>query len=281
MTLQMNVATADECGTERVQSGVLPELVDLEGQIASSKLQGRTASSNVTSQRSWSALSRRSWSARVADTEDLPAEERYAMAGSMGRACPERYIALLVTLAVEVPVTFLVGTGSSSLVDHLGLDRYTMLMAFLPLTSAISGNVGLQASTLTTRAISSKHCTKETFCQWFRTEVFAALILAVGCGFAVFLLAFVWSLADKTKDTDLGFAITVGLSQVFSIAVAGITGTLAPVFFSIVCGLDAGKWAGPLETAIQDIAGTFAVVYVAQWILLFFVKVGISPATPA
>jgi hypothetical protein len=36
----------------------------------------------------------------------------------------------------------------------VGPDRYTLLMAFLPLTSAISGNVGLQASSLTTRAIS-------------------------------------------------------------------------------------------------------------------------------
>lgn len=213
--------------------------------------------------------------------EDLPEADRYAMAGSMGRACPERYIALLVTLAVEVPVTLLVGEGSGKLVDHLGLARYTLLMAFLPLTSAISGNVGLQASTLTTRAISSKQCTKENVWKWFCTEVGAAVILAVGCGFAVFLLAWIWTAADKSTDTDAGFAITIGLAQFFSISVAGVTGTLAPVFFSMVCKRDAGKWAGPLETAIQDIAGTFAVVYVAQWILLFFIEIGFSPATPA
>lgn len=38
--------------------------------------------------------------------------------------------------------------------ELVGPERYTLLMGFLPLTSAISGNVGLQASSLTTRAIS-------------------------------------------------------------------------------------------------------------------------------
>jgi len=216
-----------------------------------------------------------------AEEEEAEDAERYAIAGCMARACPERYIALLVTLAIETPVTLLVGHGSSGLVDHLGLDRYTLLMAFLPLTSAISGNVGLQASTLTTRAISTKHCSRVTLGKWFCTEIGAALILAVGCGFAVFVLAFLWTVVDKKKATDLGFAITIGLAQTFSISVAGVTGTLAPVLFSFVLKRDAGKWAGPLETAVQDIAGTFAVVYVAQWILLFFVRVGISPPVPA
>merc|ERR1712217_73803 len=147
-------------------------------------------------------------------------------------------VALLVTLAVEVPVSLLIRTGSSSLVESIGLDRYTLLMAFLPLTSAISGNVGLQASTLTTRALASKHCTRTNLWKWFRTELAAAMFLAAGCGLAVFLLAF-------------------------------------------VCGRDAGKWAGPLETAVQDIAGTFAVVYVAQWIMIAFVELGISPAASA
>merc|ERR1712066_1198575 len=92
--------------------------------------------------------------ARAAAT-DLPDEECYAMASSFGRACPERYVALLVTLAVEVPVSLLIGTGSDSLVQSIGLDRYTLLMAFLPLTSAISGNVGLQASTAQKRTYGS------------------------------------------------------------------------------------------------------------------------------
>jgi magnesium transporter len=207
--------------------------------------------------------------------------ESYASMGIWGRACPERYFALLVTLAIETPVSLLVGEGSGPLVDRIGLARYTLFMAFLPLTSAISGNVGLQASTLTTRAITTGHCTRNNLCKWFGKEVGAAVILAWGCGLAVFLLAFIWTVVDNSNETDAGFAVTIGLAQVFSITVAGITGTLAPVLFSFVLKRDSGKWSGPLETAVQDIAGTFAVVYVAQYILLFFIEIGVSPATPA
>merc|ERR1712007_204888 len=99
---------------------------------------------------------------------------------------------------------------------------------------AISGNVGLQASTLTTRAISTGHCTRENLLKWLRTELGAAVVLAFGCGLAVFLLAFIWTAFDDSNQADVGFAITVGLAQVFSITVAGITGTLAPVLFSFV-----------------------------------------------
>eukprot|EP00931_Biecheleriopsis_adriatica_P017600 TRINITY_DN12564_c0_g1_i1.p1 TRINITY_DN12564_c0_g1~~TRINITY_DN12564_c0_g1_i1.p1 ORF type:complete len:297 (+),score=42.22 TRINITY_DN12564_c0_g1_i1:84-893(+) len=215
------------------------------------------------------------------ETDSEEVAEKYANMGIWGRACPERYLALLVTLAIETPVSLLVGEGSGPLVGRIGLARYTLFIAFLPLTSAISGNVGLQASTLTTRAITTGHCTRKNLSKWFCKELGAAVVLAWGCGIAVFLLAFIWTAVDKSNETDAGFAITVGLAQVFSITVAGITGTLAPVLFSFVLKRDSGKWSGPLETAVQDIAGTFAVVYVAQWILLFFIKVGVSPATPA
>ena len=56
----------------------------------------------------------------------------------------------LVDFAFALPAQ----NGTQELKRLVGLERYTLLMAFLPLTSAISGNVGLQASSLTTRAVS-------------------------------------------------------------------------------------------------------------------------------
>jgi Mg/Co/Ni transporter MgtE len=203
----------------------------------------------------------------------------YAVAGIWRRAFPERYIALLVTLVLEIPVTLIVGGGSEALVNKIGLDRYTLLMAFLPLTSAISGNVGLQASALTTRAIALGHCKSANLLRWLSVELGAALLLAVACGVVVTVVASIWTVLDNKTSTDLGFALTIGFAQTFSIAVAGITGTMAPLLFSFLLRWDPGKWAGPMETAVQDIAGTFAVVYLAQWVLMFFVSVGVSPPT--
>jgi len=220
-------------------------------------------------------------SLRSQSTEDLNDEleknRRYAEAGPVARALPERYVALLVTLAVEVPVALIISSGSHDLKSLIGSDRYTLLMAFLPLTSAISGNVGLQASTLTCRAISHGDCSKASYCRWLWTEVKTALILALLTGVAVGLLALVWTSNTFEAGADLGFAMTVGLAQAFSIAIAGLTGTCAPLLFSFIFHGDAGKWAGPMETAVQDIAGSFAMVYIAQVLLLQFVRLGLSP----
>lgn len=59
---------------------------------------------------------------------------------------------------------------------------------------------------------------------------------------------------------------------------AGITGTVAPILFTFIFRRDAGKWSGPLETAIQDIIGSFALVIVSYKILSFFGPGEIDPS---
>jgi len=152
-------------------------------------------------------------------------------------------------------------------------------MAFLPVTSAISGNVGLQASTLTTRAISHGDCKKATYLRWLGAELSTGVLLALSIGLAVGLVAGLWTRAALAGGADLGFAATVGAAQAISVSIAGLTGTCAPLLFSFIFHGDAGKWAGPMETAIQDVAGSFAMVYIAQAILVQCIKWGISPAS--
>ena len=211
--------------------------------------------------------------------EELAKVHAYADAGPFRRAFPERTFALLVTLTVEIPVALIITGGSKELKELVGLQRYTLLMAFLPLTSAISGNVGLQASSLTTRAISHGSCAKATYCSWMRSEMATAGLLSIILGVAAGLLALVWTWVSFDTGPDWGFALTVGISQAFSIIVAGLTGTTAPLIFSFIFKGDAGKWAGPMETAIQDLAGAFGVVYIAQLIMMVCVKYGLSHAS--
>jgi len=97
----------------------------------------------------------------------------YLNASAFKRAFPERAIALLVTLVIEIPVAIIVVSGSD-LCSLVGPERYALLMAFLPVTSAISGNVGLQCSSLTTRAVSHAQITPRNWWPWFRTELLVA-----------------------------------------------------------------------------------------------------------
>jgi len=187
-------------------------------------------------------------------------------------AFPERQFALLVTMLLEIPVLLMITGGSDALCELIGRSRYQLLIGFLPLTSAISGNVGLQASTLTTRAISHSHVTSTEFMPWFWDEVGAAALLGLGMGLILGSVAYVAS------GMDIAFGITIFVAQFISIVTAGITGTFAPLLFSFFFHRDSGKWGGPLETAIQDIVGSFAMVVISYHILVFLGPHEIDPS---
>jgi Mg/Co/Ni transporter MgtE len=186
-------------------------------------------------------------------------------------AFPERFFALLVTLVVEIPVLLMISGGSDRLCMLIGRRRYQLMMGFLPLSSAISGNVGLQASTVTTRAISHDHVTKKSYIVWLAKEIAAAACLGVGMGCVLGAYAFFAS------GKDYAFALTIFTAQFVSIVTAGLTGTLAPLMFTFIFRRDSALYGGPLETAIQDIVGSFAMVVLSYQLLLFFGPTEISP----
>lgn len=190
----------------------------------------------------------------------------------LSKAFPERQLALLVTLVLELPVLFVITGGGDKLCHVIGRKKYNLLIGLIPLTSAISGNVGLQASTLTTRAISHAHVTRLTYFSWFMQEIGAALYLGCGMGLTLGSIAFVAS------GYDIPFATTIFVAQLISIITAGITGTLAPIIFTFIFRRDAGKWSGPLETAIQDIVGSFAMMVISYHFLLLFGRPSIDPS---
>ena len=186
-------------------------------------------------------------------------------------AFPERFFALIVTLIVEIPVLLMISGGSDRLCMLIGRRRYQLMMGFLPLSSAISGNCGLQASTLTTRAVSHCHVTKTSYCKWLGTEVASAACL--GCGMGIVL----GSYGYVVSGMDRAFGLTIFMAQFVSIVTAGFTGTLAPLIFSFIFHRDSALYGGPLETAVQDIVGSFAMVVLSYRMLVFFGPMEISP----
>jgi len=201
----------------------------------------------------------------TADIEaDLNESELYAKHGPFHRAFPDRFYALLVTMLFELPVVFMVNGNSNRLCNLIGRQKFHLLLAFLPLTSAISGNCGLQGSSLTTRAISHTHVSKNSYSKWFRIEIEAALYLGLSMALVLGSFAFVAS------NYDHAFGLTIAIAQFVSVVTAGFTGTLAPLVFSFVFRRDAGKWAGPLETAVQDIVGSFTMMVLSFHLISIF-----------
>jgi Mg/Co/Ni transporter MgtE len=176
-----------------------------------------------------------------------------------------------LTLLLELPVFLLITKNGDSLCRLVGRKKYTILLGIMPLTSAIAGSVGLQASTMTAKAISNEHVTKYTFLSWLKKEVGAAFCLGISMGFVLGglgLIAGAW---------DITFAISIFAAQFVNIFAAGLTGTLAPLSFSFLFHSDSRKWGGSLETAIQDIVGSFVTMIISYNIILMFGKQQVDP----
>jgi Mg/Co/Ni transporter MgtE len=156
-------------------------------------------------------------------------------------------------------------TGSSDvLCAHFGWRRYQLLLGFLPLTCAISGNIGLQAVDVTMRAISHNHVTSASYRSWFVQEVGVAAGLGLGMGTILGIIAYVAS------RQDFAFGITIFITQFFSSITAGITGTLGPLLCSFIVKRDCRKWSTLLITTIQDLFGCFVVVIASYYIFTVF-----------
>jgi Mg/Co/Ni transporter MgtE len=179
---------------------------------------------------------------------------------------------LLVTMILEIPVLLMITGGSDSLCELIGRSRYHLLLGFLPLSSAVSGNVGLQASTLTTRAISHSHVTIDSYLSWLIREVGVSVCLGLGMGVVVGTIAYFAS------SQDLAFGITIMIAQFVSIVTAGMTGTLAPLLCSFIFKRDFGKWIGTLETAVQDVVGSFAMIILSYHILVLLASGDVDPS---
>ncbi len=88
----------------------------------------------------------------------------------------------------------------------------------------------------------------------------------------------VGGIAFQASGFDFAFGFTIFIANFISVFTAGLTGTLAPLLFTFLFKRDAGKWAGPIETAIQDIVGSFVMVILSYRILMLIGTNDIDPS---
>lgn len=178
-------------------------------------------------------------------------------------AFSDRQIALFITVAIEIPLMLMIVGGSDAICQQLGRKRQQLLLGFLPVINAVSGNVGLQASTLTYQYISLPSVTIETYKNWMKREVGASAFLGLGIGAALGLVSYVAS------GFDVAFSVTMFAAQFMSIVIAGIAGVTTPLAVGYAWKQNSATWQGSIITAVQDIVGGVAVLVMASRILAF------------
>ncbi|HVY73489.1 MAG TPA: magnesium transporter [Puia sp.] len=160
------------------------------------------------------------------------------------QAAKKRVPWLLGTMVIELIAGMIISHFDSI------LQKIILLASFMPVISAISGNVGLQAAAITVRALDVESTNKKNIWVSLRKEGFTTLLMAIACGFVLGTIGAVWS-------KHMPFGIVIGIALTCSMLTAGLMGTLIPSV-SKKLGFDPATTAGPFETAFQDIIG-FAV----------------------
>lgn len=141
------------------------------------------------------------------------------------------------------------------------LAQVILLASFMPVISAVSGNVGLQAAAIVVRGLDTGHVSLRNAGRQIRRELTTALLLALVCGFVLGAVGAVWS-------QHVPFGIVIGVAMTCSMLTAGLMGTVIPML-SKRLGFDPATTAGPFETAFQDVVGFAVFLWLASQLLQF------------
>jgi len=177
--------------------------------------------------------------------------QRYSKSVGTDAAAMER---LSPVQAAQKRVPWLLGTmiielGAALIVSHFNpiLQKVILLASFMPVISAVSGNVGLQAAAITVRGLDVGPGSFRSGGAALLKEIVTTLCMAVVCGTVLGAIGGFWA-------KHLVFGLVVGSALTCSMVTAAFMGTLFPML-SKGLGFDPAATAGPFETAFQDVIG--------------------------
>ena len=194
--------------------------------------------------------------------EEEAAEDLYTMAGTD----PDELDKTSVFHAARVRMTWLlpclIGTGITALVLMFFHEKfniknlsliYTAAFAFVPMIAAISGNAGLQTSTIVVSGLATGHLAALRLSQVFTREVRIALLVALSCGIIGGIACAILISSRTTAAVSEPFRITFafGTAMFSAIMVATTLGLFLPFLFRRI-GIDPAISSGPLVTTAND-----------------------------
>lgn len=149
-------------------------------------------------------------------------------------------------------VTLIAGLINMEVMSYFGRSLH-YLMYFVPMINGLSGNIGLQCSTVLVRGIAIGHVSRKN--QWkFATK---EIVVGLGTGLAFGMLCglILYSLGTIGLNSSLVSPFTIGLIVSGGLTAACIAATLLGVFAPLVfarVGIDPAIASGPIITALND-----------------------------
>ena len=128
-----------------------------------------------------------------------------------------------------------------------------LLFLFVPLITGMSGNIGIQCSTVLVRSMALGYLSwgnkGEAVAKELMVGLLAGSVFGVLCGIAVYALDFVGVAGADMSALSVGIVVGIGL---MGACLAGtVLGVLSPLFF-VRIGVDPAVASGPIVTAFND-----------------------------
>ncbi|MCI0619153.1 magnesium transporter, partial [bacterium] len=202
--------------------------------------------------------------------EDMADETIARMAGTNEKfTSHDPILRRFLTRAPWLIVTLLAGLINvgvmSSFQKHEG-GVLTFALFFVPLINGMSGNIGLQCSTVLVRIMAlgglSVGSRKETIVKELLSGLFTGVIFGIICGHLVYLLDFI-SGSAIASTTPLAVAAIVSTGLIGGCFAGTFLGVFSPLFFSRI-GVDPAVSAGPIVTAFNDFL-SMTIYFVIAW----------------
>ncbi|MCE2983615.1 MAG: magnesium transporter [Parachlamydia sp.] len=170
-------------------------------------------------------------------------------------------------------VTLCAGLVTATALSHFkDKEWFTFVALFVPLIAGMSGNVGIQCSTILVRGMSTgelSHGSKrEAVLGELSIGLLIGTVFGIFCGIFVYLLnRFDIHYAGNSSPAILGLIVSCGLAG--ACLMATLLGTLSPFFFARF-RIDPAVASGPIVTAFNDVLSTLMYIFVARTISSFF-----------
>lgn len=199
--------------------------------------------------------------------EEEASEDIQKMAGTGDEAIREDSVFRIAGIRLPWIVTSLIGgllSGSVVRAFRGTLGQALSLAIFIPIITAMGGNIGIQSASITVRGLALGQI--EPFEIWKRLfrELRVGIVMGLVCGGSVGLIALLWQ-----GNPALGFV--VGVAMLSAITVAASMGTLVPVIFKKL-SIDPAIATGPFVTTSNDIIGLIIYFSIATGLLHLLVR---------
>jgi magnesium transporter len=202
--------------------------------------------------------------------EDLADETIARMAGTNEKfASHDSILKRFLNRAPWLVVTLFAGLINfgvmSSFQKHEG-GLLTFALYFVPLITGMSGNIGLQCSTVLIRIMAmgglSFSSRKETITKELLSGLFTGCVFGIGCGLLVFGLDQIVG-ASIASSSPAAVGAIIGIGLIGGCTAGTLLGVFSPLFFARV-GIDPAISAGPIVTAFNDFL-SMSIYFLIAW----------------